>query len=198
MNRRNFAVLSIVLPALAACAINPYNAPVDGPGMIVTFSNGLKGKKVDFIEARTASGRGFPTPGSLGPDKNPMTGGKTMGAAPDGRSLPEWVEFDWKEWPYPRPEMPPFSDKEATKAWSDESHALSKSLPVKTERVQVRARVPQDVVDEVVASKGTFEAGKPADKKLWVYLIWYKSGIKLRWRITQGKELRSGGDEIGP
>lgn len=196
MNRRNFALWSLALPALSACGIAHYSPPADGPGMIVTYNNVIKGTSIDLIEARTASGRGFPTAGSLGPDKNPMTGGKTMGAAPDGRTLPEWVEFDWKEWPYPYPEPPPFSDQEATKAWSDGVKAMSKSLPVHTERVPVRARVPQDVVDAVVASKGTFVAGKPADKDLWVYFIWHESGIKFRWRMTQGKTLRAGGDAV--
>ena len=93
--------------------------------------------------------------------------------------------------------MPPFSDKEATKAWHDGVKAMSKSLPVHTERVPVRARVPQDVVDAVVASRGTFVEGKPADKSLWVYFIWYESGIKFRWAIAQGSnKLRSGGDAI--
>lgn len=200
MNRRNFAVLSLAALTLAACGAAPYGASVDGPGMSVTFSNAIKGKKVDFIEARTASGRGFPNPGSLSPDKNPMTGGKTMGAAPDGRALPEWIEFDWKEWPYPRPKSPPFSDKEATKAWSDESHALSKSLSIKTERVLVRARVPQDVIDEVMESNRQRQRSKLADKSLEIYFIWFESGIKFRWRLVQGccKVLREGGDVIDP
>ena len=64
--------------------------------MIATFSNGIKGKEVDVLRARTANRTFFPTPGSLGPDKNPMTGGATMGAAPDGRELPQWVEFEWQ------------------------------------------------------------------------------------------------------
>ncbi|WP_139143012.1 hypothetical protein, partial [Janthinobacterium sp. HH106] len=84
------------LAAIALCAACSVTRSQDGPGMIVTFSNGIKGKKVDVLRARTANGVFFPTPGSLGPDKNPMTGGATMGAAPDGRELPQWVEFEWQ------------------------------------------------------------------------------------------------------
>ena len=167
--------------------------------MIVTFSNGIKGKKVDVLRAKTANGVFFPTPGSLGPAKNSMKdGGATMGAAPDGRELPQWVEFEWKVWPYPYPDMP--ADPAARQVWSDGVHTLSRSLPIQTARVAVRSRVPQDVIDEVLASNRQRAPNALPDKDLWVYFIWHETGIKLRWRLLQGccKMLREGGDELAP
>ncbi|MCC7680291.1 hypothetical protein [Janthinobacterium sp. FW305-128] len=187
------------LAAIALCAACSVTRSQDGPGMIVTFSNGIKGKKVDVLRARTANGVFFPTPGSLGPAKNPMKdGGATMGAAPDGRELPQWVEFEWKVWPYPYPDMP--AEPVALQAWSDGVHAMSRSLPIQTARVAVRSRVPQDVIDEVLASNRQRAPNALPDKDLWVYFIWYETGIKFRWRLLQGccKMLREGGDELAP
>ena len=126
--------------------------PVEGPGMMVTSNNTIKGTEVDVLRAKTSNGIPFPTPGSLGPytKPNPTIGGATMGAAPNGRELPEWIEFAWKEWPYPYPAPP--SDPVARQAWTG-VYAMSRSLPIRTARFPVRSRVPRDVVDEVLASK---------------------------------------------
>ncbi len=106
-----------------------------------------------------------------------------MGAAPDGRELPEWVEFVWSEPVYP----------EEPKQTLEEYRAL----PQKTERVPVRSRVPQDVVAEVMEAKRNREPHKLPEKMLWVYFIWSEDGIKLRWRLTSKCcDERSGGDEI--
>ena len=186
------------LAAIALCTACSVTRLQDGPGMIVTFNNGIKGKKVYVIRARTANGVFFPTPGSLGPDKNPMTGGKTMGAAPDGRELPQWVEFEWTEWPYPAP--PPPTEPSALQTWNDRVDLLTRTLPHKRARVAVQSRVPQDVIDEVLASNRQRAPNALPDKDLWVYFIWYETGIKFRWRLLQGccKMLREGGDELAP
>jgi len=104
-----------------------------------------------------------------------------MGAAPDGRELPEWVEFEWTEPKY------------------EEKHTREQLLAmlVKKARVPVRSRVPQDVIAEVMEAKRNREPHKLPEKMLWVYFIWYEDGIKFRWRLTSkccGE--RSGGDEI--
>ena len=194
MKQRRLAISFPLLALLPACAALQSNHAIDGPGMTVTFRNGTK-KKVDVISAYLPNGARFPGPGSLAPDSNPMAGGKTMGAAPDGRELPEWVEFVWQEWPYPSEPAP--SDQQAFQAWRSKVLALSKSLPRKTARVPVRSRVPQDVIAEVMEAKRNREPHKLPNKMLWVYFIWYEDGIKFRWRLTSkccGE--RSGGDEI--
>lgn len=188
-----FALATVVL--CAACAAP---RPAAGPGMIVTFNNVIKGKKVDVLQGRTSNGVPFVTPGSLGSstNPNPMSGGKIMGAAPDGRELPEWVEFEWTEWPYPSPPQP--KDPIALQAWNDRVDFLSRTLPRQRARVAVRSRVPQDVVDEVLASNKRTAQNALPDKSLWVYFVWYETGIKFRWILKPGccKVLREGGDDF--
>jgi hypothetical protein len=189
---------ALALATVVLCAVCAAPRPSEGPGMTVTFNNVIKGTEVDVLRAKTSNGVPFVTPGSLGSDRspNPMIGGKTTGAAPDGRELPEWVEFEWKEWPYPYPNKP--SDPVALQAWREEVQAMSRSLPIKTARVPVRSRVPQDVVVEVLASNKRAAAGALPDEMLWVYFIWYESEIKFRWKLKSDccGLLREGGDDL--
>lgn len=190
-----------LVPALVSavlCTACATPLAVSGPGMTVMFNNVIKGKKVDVLHANTSNGIPFVTPGSLGSDKspNPMVGGKVVGAAPDGRELPEWVEFEWTEWPYPAPPKP--TEPVALQAWNDRVDFLIHTLPHKNARVVVKSRVPQNVVDEVLASNKRAVPGTVPDEMLWVYFIWYETGIKFRWSLEQGccKVLRSGGDDL--
>jgi hypothetical protein len=92
------------------------------------------------------------------------------------------------------------ADPVARQVWSDGVHALSRSLPIQTARVAVRSRVPQDVIDEVLASNRQRAPRALPDKMLWVYFIWYETGIKLRWKLKSSccGLLREGGDELAP
>ena len=192
MKRRSLILMAALSACITACA-----APaMDGAGMIVTFRNVINGKALLFDTAISANGIGFPNPGSLSPQADPQRGGATIGAAPDGRALPEWVEFSWKEWPYPGSPMP--KNQEAVKLWNEGVHAMSRSLPRKIGRVFVRNRVPQDIVTEVMESNRHRELGKTSEKKLWVYFIWYEHEIRFRWELAQGccTVLRSGGDQL--
>lgn len=166
--------------------------------MTVTFSGAIKGKSIDLLNAITSNKQPFPNPGVFGPTLNPMVGGKTMGAAPDGRDLPEWVEFTWKEWPYPDAGPPMPTEAAALHAWNEEVKAMSRALPIKTARVPVKSRVPQDVVDEVLTSNRRAAPGTLPDEMLWVYFIWYETGIKFRWSLEQGccNVRKSGGDDL--
>jgi len=179
--RRSF-VSSILLMTsmLAACA----STAVSGPGMTVHFGNAKKGKLIIMRDARTASGATFANPGGLSPSAEPLMRGKVMGAAPDGRSLPEWVEFSWIETEYPETVM--------------ETYEQLRARPVKVERVPIRSRIPADVVEEVTRSNQQRAKGKLAELSLWVYFIWYDSGIKFRWSLERGccTVVRSGGDQF--
>ncbi len=176
---RLFAVLCILCASvpISGCAA----ASQTGPGMVVHFSNGLAGRSVHFISVRTANGTNFSDPGSIGPSAKPSVDGAVMGAAPDGRALPEWVEFTWREPAYP--------------SVGEFNREVYDALPQKSERLPIRARVPQDVVDEVIASR---QRGGSGDKRLWLYLVWRENGIQLRWSLEQGccTALRKGGDVI--
>ena len=173
------------LLSLFTCALHGGCASTlpPGPGMTVHFSNSKMGKLVGIESAVTATGAAFSNPGGLSPSTNPMHEGKTMGAAPDSRGLPEWVHFTWLEFPYPSIS----SEPKDYDTW-----------PRKTGRVQVKERVPTEVINEIIQSNKNTPRNQLPDQKLWIYLIWTDAGIKLQWRQKSGccKLLRSGGDQI--
>lgn len=157
----------------------------EGPGMVLHFASLKEGVVVACRGGSLPGGKRFPGPGALSRTKDWLTGGKTEGAAPDSRQLPEWVEFEWKEYV------------------ADKDYALEelKALPVHVERVTIRERVPQDVIDEVMRSRRETPAGKLPDKSLWLNFVWTDGGIKFHWRLESVKAapeytLRYGGDVI--
>ena len=157
----------------------------DGPGIVLHFASLKEGVVIACTGGSLASGKRFPGPGALGRTKDWLTGGKTEGAAPDGRQLPEWVEFEWTEYA---------SDK-------DDSVKELGPLPVHVERVVIRERVPQDVIEEVIRSKLATPPGALPDKSLWLDFVWTDDGIKFHWRLESVKAapeyiLRSGGDVL--
>jgi len=157
----------------------------EGPGIVLHFTSLKEGVVIACKGGLLASGKRFPGPSALGRTKDWVTGGATEGAAPDGRQLPEWVEFEWKEYV----------------AGKDYSPEELKALPVHVERVVIRDRVPQDVIDDVIRSKRATQPGKLPDKSLWLNFVWTDSGIKFHWRLESRKAapdymLRSGGDVI--
>ena len=156
-----------------------------GPGMVLHFASLKEGVVVVCMGGRLPSGKRFPGPGGLSRTKDWLTGGKTERAAPDGRQLPEWVEFEWTEYA---------SDK-------DDSVKELGPLPVHVERVVIRERVPQDVIEEVIRSKLATPPGALPDKSLWLDFVWTDDGIKFHWRLESVKAapeyiLRSGGDVL--
>jgi hypothetical protein len=156
--------------------------------MIVTYSSLKKGVSIDMKAAHMQSGQAFAHGGSFGPSRR-WQSGATMGAAPDGRQLPEWVEFEWSEPVYP----------EDRKQTLEEYRAL----PRHRERVYIRDRVPIEAVEEVIQSKRDAPRGKLPEKMLWVYLVWTDDGIKVRWEVYREPQapgemgvLRAGGDPL--
>jgi hypothetical protein len=123
-----------------------------------------------------------------------------MSASGDYRDLPEWVEFVWQESSYPGLEYKDFPTREAFDKAYEEKYA---KLPFKTQRLEIKRKVPQLVVDEVIASKRMAQPGKVADKTLWVRIFWTPDGMKLRWAMRDKKVgggfedvVREGGDDL--
>lgn len=177
---RPVAILAAcALALLTGCASD--TRTVSGPGMIVTFNNVTPHTTVFIRDARLPSGKEFASPGSLSPGREPLRTGKTMGGSSDNRELPEWIDFFWLEWEY---------DRRHTR------EELS-ALPLHQRRVNVRDRVPQDVVEEVIASKRAAKPGKLSEKHLEFYFIWYPGETRFRWALHGQKGvLRSGGDQF--
>jgi hypothetical protein len=159
-----------------------------GPGMTVSFGGTVKGMRVHIKDARLPDGKEFPSAGSFGESNSPLSGGATMGAAPDGRQLPEWVDFTWSQPPYPE----------------DPAQTLEqyRALPVKTQRVPIRSRIPQALVEDVTEANRHPVGGHGTEKRLAINLVWTSQGIKMRWRLLRvlldGRHVypREGGDEL--
>jgi hypothetical protein len=124
-----------------------------------------------------------------------------MAASGDHRGLPEWVDFSWQEPEYPGRQPKDFPNEQAFASHVKEKFA---KLPIKTQRLEIKRRVPQEVVDEVVASKRAAMPGKRANKTLWIYIFWTPDGMKMRWEMTDraagpdafGPVVREGGDDL--
>lgn len=65
--------------------------------MTVTYTNAIKEMDINISGARLPNGSTFPNAGSLSggnkPNDKPLIGGATMGASPDGRNLPDYIDF---------------------------------------------------------------------------------------------------------
>jgi len=174
-----------------------------GPGMTVNFKGTVRGISIEIKNARLPDGTEFPNAGSFGYSDNPLSAGKEMGAAPDGRQLPEWVDFKWQESPYPGLHQGP-SSSQTYDEWSKLVDAESRTLPVKSQRVLIRSRIPQDVVDEVTEASRHPVKRYGVEKHLLLNFVWTTQGIKLRWRIWHTPRFNiqyyshEGGDEIIP
>lgn len=157
-----------------------------GPGMILSFGSVIDGRSIDIKSAKLPNGNSFSNPGAVGGkfDKSRETwrlGGvdATMGASGDYRGLPEWVEFEWSEPPYPE----------------DRNMSLEtyRSLARKTQRLEIKNRIPQEVVDEVIESKRNTPKGQLSEKVLWLYIFWTPDGMKMRWELRYDKGHKEGG-----
>lgn len=159
-----------------------------GPGFTTTFVGSVDGITIDVDSARLPDGREFSAGGVFGYAPNPRTGGATEGYAPDGRELPEWVDFVWTERPY------------------GIEHTLEelRAMPRKTQRVFIRSRIPRDVVEEVLAANRRCKKGQLPDTDLSVYFVWSAQDIKFHWILEKRNErgtfddVRSGGDDVMP
>ena len=164
---------------------------------------------INVKSSRLSDGSAFPNPGGLSgasiPNYNPLSGGATMGGAPDGRDLPEYVDFEWRESPRspldPTP-MDPFS--QAHKDWEKKMMDDFYSQPIKKQRVFIRDRVPADVVTAVIEANRDAPKDQLTPASIEIFFIWTDYGIKLRWQIWHRppSEIQyyshQGGDEVVP
>lgn len=167
--RRRIVVGSLLLLVGAAgCQSFGVN---NGPGMTLVYGSLIKARSISVKSATLPDGAAFTHTGSV--TGGPPKGGQSwrtvpkavMAASGDYRALPEWVEFVWSEPPYPEdPRM---------------SLAEYRALPKKTQRLEIKSRIPQSVVAEVIASKKAAQPGKVSDKTLWIYIFWTPDGIKM-------------------
>jgi len=166
-----------------------------GPGMTLVYGNLVNGRSISIKSAALPDGSRFADPGSLSGGINARfptwqrVPTATMAASGDHRGLPEWVEFNWQEPSYPGLESKDFPDRESFNRAVEEKYSR---LNINKQRIEIKRRVPESVVNEVIASKREATHGKVADKTLWIYIFWTPDGMKMRWAMYDAK-LRPGG-----
>jgi hypothetical protein len=164
---------------------------------------------VNIKSARLSDGSAFPNAGGLSGasalNGNPLAGGATMGGAPDGRDLPEYVDFEWRESPRSSPDPTPMdASSQAHKDWEKKMMDDFYSRPIKKQRVFIRSRIPAEVVNAVIEADRHTPRHQLTPASIDVFFIWTDYGIKLRWQIwhrpSSGVQYYShqGGDEIVP
>lgn len=166
--------------------------------MTLVYGSVIDGRSISVKSATLPDGVRFTHTGSVsgGRPKSGQTWRNVpkavMAASGDHRGLPEWVEFVWQEPPYPGLEPEDFPDRNAFRAAVFKRFA---DLPVKSQRLEIKSRIPQSVVAEVIASKNAAQPGKVSDKTLWIYIFWTPDGIKMRWAM---KDQKAGAGAFGP
>ncbi|TBO32932.1 hypothetical protein EYS42_07155 [Aquabacterium lacunae] len=185
--------VAVLFGATSGCRAMDVGA--DGPGMIIEYRNLINGRSISVKSATLPDGLGFSNPGSVSGGINSRfpkwqrVPAATMATSGDHRELPEWVDFEWSEPPYPED---PNMSLEAYRA-----------LPRQKQRLEIKRRIPPAVVEEAIASKRVAQPGKVADKTLWIYIFWTPDGIKMRWAMRDratggpfGEIVREGGDDL--
>lgn len=205
MNKKQLTGVGLVLFVCIMAIIAASTSA--GPGLTVTYNSTIKHARIYIEDARLPIGAAFPNAGSFGggdaSNDSPLSDGATMGGAPDGRDLPDYVDFKWRENPYPDP-TPNSPLSQATKVWEARSLATLIAQPIRSQRVFIRSRIPADVVNAAIeANRHTPKNGLPP-ASIRIYFIWTDYGIKLRWQIWHSppSEIQyysdQGGDEIVP
>jgi hypothetical protein len=150
----------------------------------VTFLNYKSG--VDMLFKRGYTDRGDPvaTAGSLY-ESSRAEGGARLGVMVPRGELPEWVEFQWKE----------FARADRDVEYTSEQLA---AVPIKSVRLPVRSLVPPNVFEEAKRSAPDPQRANLPLKSLELYFTWTRAGVKTRWKLYQGccTVLAEGGQSI--
>jgi hypothetical protein len=208
MKHRRIALAGL---AMFGCltGILAYYRPT-GPGMTVLYDSAIRDTRVYIVSERLPDGSVSTAPLVFGgmnkPNKNPLVGEVEMGAAPDGRELPEYIDFRWREESLPEPPDPTPKDKSsaAHKAWEAKGLADLHALPIKAQRVFIRNRVPAELVRAAIEANRHTPKGQLDEASIKISFIWTDYGIKLRWAIWHRlpSEIQyyshQGGDEVVP
>ncbi len=189
---RLFAAIGFTLMLLASTA-----GATEHPQVEVTYIGAVIDGAIIVNEARQSDGQEYPHELGFGNGASSFNHVDIADTARHDGQLPEWVEFKWQETSYP-----------ALRAGAGDAseryeHAMPKqrlALPYKTQRVQVRERVPRELVKQIIDEHQKIAPYQTADTTLALFFLWTEAGIKFHWQLRQGKlgsirvVLREGGD----
>lgn len=167
----------IAIMALAGGALALVSGQPRPVGAVLSYVSTIEGITIRITSARDDAGRPFAF-ADAHYSARPELGGATMGAAPGGYSLPVWVEFEWRE----LTDMIREAD-ESYEAWRARVDKDTRKLVTKKERVYVASKIPLAAIEEVRKAQSDTLRGELPKKMLWVYFVWTRTGIKVRWEV---------------
>lgn len=187
---RSVLVLTLLL---AGCASQQEPS---GISVIRTLANYKTETTIVVRGGVTDSGTPLGLGGVLRSASNPYLGA-TSGGLGKEKELPEWIEIQWKE---VRPELDISSrEYDALDNTERKEHGRKyAAIPMKSARVAIRGRIPISVIEELKRTPSDRERSGLPLKALWVYFIWTKEGLKMRWEVVEKccKVIHEGGDPI--
>lgn len=148
-------------------------------GAVVSYTSTIKGVMIDILSARDDAGRPFAHANAYYSEHGDKAA-ITMGAAPGGYGLPNWIEFEWREPAYPGIVR---AQGESYEAWGAKVDEDTRKLVRKKQRVYVASKIPPEAIEEVRKSQAETVRGNLPNKMLWVYFVWTPTGIKVRWEV---------------
>jgi hypothetical protein len=111
-------------------------------------------------------------------------------------SIPDSVDFEWKEWPREFPGEPRNDrELESVRSYVDKVRA---KVQRKHARLVVRARIPREVIAEASQAEESAELGQStSEQSVKLFFIFMRDGLRFRWEQWHGQCIaKYGGDEI--
>lgn len=164
---------------LSGCATSEMSEK--GIGLVTTYVNYKSDVGVLIEDVVTDRGYRLGHGGYLHEGSTTLFG-KTLGNTIPGTDLPEWIQLRWIE-------------LDPAREYSREELL---ALPIQSEKVLVRELVPASVMADVATSPPDPEHPFLSLKNFYLYFVWTKSGVKVRWKEYQGccSAIHEGGDAI--
>lgn len=178
---------------LIGCAVQKH---VNAVSSTYTFVNYETGVTVAVKNGQTDRGEPLPFRGSLRSSSKIYSGATSATLGKSGR-IPDWVEISWVE-TRPGWDMSYNDYLSLKKEERAERASTYATLPVRSAKIDVRRRIPVEIIEDLNHSRLDHEHANLPPKSLRLYVIWTNEGLKMRWRVygNSPKVLYEGGDKI--
>jgi hypothetical protein len=166
-----------------------------GPRAEVSLENALADAQISILGLEPSSDVSFPGAGTFPQSSDASYRIVSINNTGHLWAIPESVEFEWKEWPSTFPEAP----KNERELESVRSYVAEVGGKVQRKRaqVEVRGRIPPEVVADALQAEQADESGQSATPSLKLFFIFMHDGLRFRWEQWRGKCIaKYGGDEI--
>jgi hypothetical protein len=161
----------------------------------VSFANIMTESTISILRINPSADVSFPDAGILVGAYDPGSKIVSPNAASGIWSIPESVEFEWKEWPRSFPTSPK-NERELANIRLYANKVRSK-VQRKYIRVNVRSRIPTDIIAKALEAERTEQLGNSSEPILKILFVFTKDSLRLRWEQWHDDCIENfGGDVI--